>query len=210
MTSREHLIRWQSAIWVALAIPLAAQAPEPLVIDPAKTNVGIHVGRSGIFGFAGHEHEIAVPAVQGQITLDRADVTKSTIAAEFDATALNVTGKGEPPEDVPEVQQVMLSERVLDVQKYPTITFHSRRIALVQQSSDRMTLRVAGDLTLHGVTRPLSVPVQARLTADGLTASGKATVRQTDFGIRPVTAGAGTVRVKDEVEINFLVTARRP
>jgi hypothetical protein len=35
-------------------------------------------------------------------------------------------------------------------------------------------------------------------------------VQQSQFGIRPVTAGAGTVRVKDEVEVVLSVTARRP
>lgn len=73
-----------------------------------------------------------------------------------------------------------------------------------------MELRIAGDLTLHGATRPLSVPVRVVLAPDRLKAEGKATVRQTDFGIRPVTAGAGTVRVKDEIDVNFSISARRP
>jgi hypothetical protein len=47
------------------------------------------------------------------------------------------------------------------------------------------------------------------LGADDLHAEGTATVRQTDFGIQPVTAGAGTVRVKDDVEVSFSVRARR-
>jgi hypothetical protein len=54
----------------------------------------------------------------------------------------------------------------------------------------------------------LSAPVDITLTSNGLTATGRVTVRQTDFGIRPVTAGAGTVRVKDEVEIVFSIVGR--
>jgi hypothetical protein len=53
------------------------------------------------------------------------------------------------------------------------------------------------------------MPVEVRLSADRLTANGRATVRQTDFGIRPVTALAGTVKVKDEVDIVFSIVARR-
>ena len=191
------------------AVLTAAQGPEQLVIDPARTTITLHVGRAGAFGFAGHDHEIAVPAVQGQVTLDRSDVTRSTMTATFDAAALKVSGRGEPPGDVPKVQQVMLSDRVLDVQRYPTITFQSRRVSPTNASGDRMTLRIEGDLTLHGVTRPLTVPVTVDLTADGLRANGKATVRQSLFGIKPVNAGAGTVRVKDEVEVAFSVTATR-
>jgi polyisoprenoid-binding protein YceI len=195
---------------VALALTLAAQAPDRLVVDPSGTSVTLHVGRAGLFAFAGHEHEISAPVRRGDITLDQSAVSRSAVFLELDAGALAVTGEGEPAEDVPEVQRVMLSERVLDVQRFPTITFRSREVSLVEASDEGLTIRIAGDLTLHGVTRALEVPVDVRLTADGLRASGRATVRQKDFGIEPVTAGAGTVRVKDEVDVVFSVTARRP
>jgi polyisoprenoid-binding protein YceI len=172
--------------------------------------VRILVGRAGLFAFAGHDHEIVAPAIRGQVNLDRNDVSRSIIILEFGAGALQVSGVGEPAEDVPEVQRVMLSDRVLDVERFPTIAFRSRRITLAQQSADRLELRVTGELTLHGVTQPLTIPVTVALGTDRLTAQGKATVRQTSFAIRPVTAGAGTVRVKDEVEVIFSISARRP
>ena len=195
-----------AAIFAAI---VAAQEPEALIIDPSQTTITLHVGRAGVFAFAGHDHEVVAPAVQGQITLDRLNVSRSTLSATFDATALKVTGKGEPSEDVPEVQRVMLSDRVLDVQRHPTITFRSRQVSVVKQSADQMTLRITGDLTLHGVTQRLDVPVTVQLTGAGLRATGTTTVQQSQFGMRPVTAGAGTVRVKDEVEVVFSVTATR-
>jgi polyisoprenoid-binding protein YceI len=198
-----------ATLMAIVAAIVAAQEPEELVIDPGQTTITLHVGRAGVFAFAGHDHEVVVPAVRGQIALNRPDVGRSTVSATFDATALKVTGKGEPLEDVPEVQRVMLSDRVLDVQRHPTITFQSRQVSVVKQSADQMTLRITGDLTLHGVTRPLDVPVTVELTADGLRANGKTTVQQSQFGIRPVTAGAGTVRVKDEVEVMFSIAAKR-
>ncbi len=199
-----------ATVMAILTAIVAAQEPEELVIDPGQTTITLHVGRAGVFAFAGHDHEVVVPAVQGQITLDRPNVSRSTVSATFDATALKVTGKGEPSEDVPEVQRVMLSDRVLDVQRHPTITFQSRQVSVGKPSANQMTLRITGDLTLHGVTRPLDVLVTVQLTADGLRANGRATVQQSQFGIRPVTAGAGTVRVKDEVEVVLSVTAKRP
>ncbi|MBI4476727.1 MAG: YceI family protein, partial [Acidobacteria bacterium] len=165
-----------------------------------------------------HDHEVAGPATEGQLAVARNDVRRSSLRLEFDAAALRVTGRGEPPEDVPEVQRVMVSERVLDVRRYPKIVFESRTITVLEGAADQeasrtapsggLRLRVSGDLTLHGITQPVTVPVTLRLTADSLTADGRARVKQTDFGIRPVTAGAGTVRVKDEVDVLFSVTAR--
>jgi len=191
------------------AVAAAAQGPEQFRIDPAATHVTIRVGRSGIFGFAGHDHEVVAPAVRGEVILDRSDASRSRVALEFDAAALKVTGKGEPPDDVPEVQRVMLSDRVLDVARYPTITFQSRSISVEGRSGDRMTLRLSGDLTLHGVTKSVTVPADARVGPDVVSGEGKTTVRQTAFGIRPVTAGGGSVKVKDEVEVIFSISARR-
>jgi polyisoprenoid-binding protein YceI len=186
----------------------AGQAGNDFKIDPASSNLVVRVGRAGLLAFAGHDHEVAVPVIEGRVTLDRTNVNRSSVSAQFDAAAMTVTGRGEPPADVPEVQRVMRSDRVLDVARYPRIAFSSRRISLVEASPDRMTLRVEGQLTLRGITQPVTVPVEVRLSGDRLTATGKAIVQQTLFGIRPVTAGAGTVRVKDDVEVVFNIVAR--
>lgn len=204
--------RWLVAIACAVAAPIlprANQASVEYVVDAAASQVTVHVGRGGLFAFAGHDHEVAVPGVGGTIVFDPSDAGRSTVRLAFDATTMRVTGRGEPAGDVPEVQRVMLSDRVLDTQRHPSITFVSRRIAVVERAFERLAIRVEGDLTLRGVTRPVVVPVDVRLSADRLTAVGKVGLRQTDFGIRPVTAAAGTVRVKDEVDVVFNIVARR-
>jgi len=174
------------------------------------TSVTVQVAKSGLLSFAGHDHEIAVPATEGQIVLDRGDVARSSVRLVFDATAAKVSGKGEPAGDVPEVQRVMESDRVLDVKKYPTITFESRSVSRTASSGAAMTLRIEGDLVLHGVTKRVTAQgVQVHVDGGRLTADGKVEIRQSDFGIRPVTAAGGAVRVKDEVTIVFAITADR-
>lgn len=193
-----------------LSIGLAAQGPQEFRIDPASSSIVVQVGRAGVFAFAGHDHEVAAPAVDGRVVLDRSDMSRSSVQLQFAATALKVTGKGEPAQDVAEVQRVMLSDRVLDVARYPKIVFESGGVSPATPAADGMTLRVDGQLTLHGTTRRVTVPVRVRLTANRLAAEGRLTIRQTDFGMRPVTAGAGTVRVKDEVDVVFTIVATRP
>jgi polyisoprenoid-binding protein YceI len=190
-------------------VGLTAQTTERFAIDPATSTITLQAGKSGVFSFAGHDHEIVAPVSDGEIALDRLDISRSRISIRFDAKSLKVTGRGEPAGDVAEVQQVMLSDRVLDVQKYPVISFTSRTMSVTKRSGDRITVQVAGDLALHGVTRPLTLPVDVQLAADQIRADGKAVVRQTEFGIEPVKAGGGTVRVKNEVEVSFSMVARR-
>ncbi|HXH06731.1 MAG TPA: YceI family protein [Vicinamibacterales bacterium] len=217
---------------LAVAAGCAASAPPPSVqvflLDPARSRVLVHVGKAGLFSFAGHTHEVAAPVRTGRVEYDPADPTRSTIVLEFDAAALRVTGRGEPAGDVPEVQRTMLGPRVLDAERFPSIRFQSRAIRLAGASTGeggdraqappgetgarrgrRLSLAVTGDLTLHGVTRSVSTQVDATVDSDELVAGGRLQIRQTDFGIRPVTAGAGTVRVKDALEIEFSLVARR-
>ena len=61
-------------------------------------------------------------------------------------------------------------------------------------------------MTLHGVTKPVSVDVTRQNDAY----VGTVCIKQTEFGIQPIKIGGGLVRVKDELEISFRVyTASR-
>jgi hypothetical protein len=96
-------------IFLTMGLSTAGPESQELRIDAASSKMVVHVGRSGLFGFSGHDHEVVAPV------LDGTDVSRSKVSIQVDATAMKVTGKGEPAKDVPEVQRVMLSERVLDV-----------------------------------------------------------------------------------------------
>lgn len=194
---------------VGAGISLARADERPLVIDAARSRVVIHVGKTGAFSFAGHDHEIVAPAVNGRILYAPANPSHSSVSVVFDAARLQVTGANEPAKDVAEVQQTMLSLRVLDVARFPTIAFESTQIAVQSTQAGRLTLQVAGDLTLHGKTKPLTVPVAVTVEGRDIQATGNVRVKQTDFGMTPVTAGGGTVRVKDDVEIAFTLHAHQ-
>ena len=69
-------------------------------------------------------------------------------------------------------------------------------------------LQVTGDLDLHGVSRSLTLPLRVEVAAGTLTATGKTTLRQSDFGMKPVSAGGGTVKVKNEIAVDLRIVAR--
>jgi hypothetical protein len=60
----------------------------------------------------------------------------------------------------------------------------------------------------NGVTRRIEALLEVRITSNRLTGTGKVVVKQTDFGIEPVSAGFGTVKVKNEVSVSFTFLAR--
>ena len=203
---------WKDA---TVAAWLVAQTAAPaghgetlLTIDARDSQVVILVGKAGLLKFAGHAHEVEAPAVRGRVRFDPTDWPNASVWLEFDAAALRVTGAGEAVSDVPAVQQTMLGEQVLDVRRYPKITFQSRRVSAAFHGLHDATLTIDGDLTVHGTTRPVRVRADATVDASGrVTAKGTFTLKQTDFGMVPVTAAGGAVRVKDALDIRFVLKA---
>ncbi len=183
-------------------------APVELSINPAESQVLVLVGKTGLLSVAGHAHQVLAPAVSGHVTFTPADPERTSVSLEFDASALSVTGKDDRASDVPEVQRVMLSAAVLDVARYPTITFQSSHVSVIGQAASGATVLIEGNMTLHGTTRPIAVRAAVTLDAFGdVTARGSFTIRQTEFGMVPVTAAGGTIRVKDELDIQFVLKA---
>jgi len=197
------------AAWlITQALGPTGSRPTVLTVDAANSQVLIQVGKAGMFGFAGHAHEVAATDVHGRVTFDPADMQHASVSLEFPAAALRVTGKGEPPADVVEVQQVMQSEQVLDVRQFPTIVFSSRRVTVTAQTTGTADVVIEGDMTLHATTRPMTIRASVILDAGGhITARGSFVLKQTDFGMVPVTAVGGTIRVKDELDIQFVLRA---
>ena len=69
--------------------------------------------------------------------------------------------------------------------------------------------KIAGDLSLHGVTRPIMIPAYVTLLGDMLRANGDFSILQTDFGMKLASAAGGALKLKDELKLSFDVVARR-
>jgi polyisoprenoid-binding protein YceI len=177
-------------------------------IDDRRSSATIEVGKSGALSFAaGHAHEVLAPSMTGTIVVDVDDPARSNVRVTIDASALKVTGKGESASDVPKVQETMSGAQVLDVQRYPKITFASTSVAITNHTGVTLEATVTGQLTIRSVVRAISVPVHVRLAGDTLTATGRFPVTQTAYGIKPVSVG-GVVSVKDAVNISFTIVGR--
>lgn len=191
---------------LALGVPAGA-AEQVYAVDPAASLVSITVGRAGLFKFAGHTHDVVAPLAEGRVVADAHDVAASSVTLVFRSSDLQVTGKGEPAGDVPKVQEAMLGPKVLDAARFPTIVFRSTAVSGRLAGTGAWNVEVRGDLTLHGVTRPVVLPLRVERAGDALVANGATTLKQRDYGIEPVSV-AGVVKVKDELRLDFQITAR--
>jgi len=191
----------------------AAAAPEPVAalafrVEASDSRVTVKVGKAGLFRFAGHEHEVSALGFSGEVVADPAELTRSSVHLTFEAASVKVTGSGEPPGDVPKIQETMSGPRVLDVARFPEVRFDSRKVGGHRNTDGSWEIEVTGDLRLRGETRPLTLPMRVELTGDTLAASGRVTIRHSDFGLEPVSV-AGVVKVKNELLVEYRIVARR-
>jgi polyisoprenoid-binding protein YceI len=192
-----------------MSTAFARPAAESYQVDPQRSTVTIEVGKSGAFSFiAGHTHQVSGPIASGTVDFDRADPARSHVHIVIAAASLKVSDKDEPPDDVPKVQEAMDSEKVLWIARYPQLIFDSTSIALTKNQPPTMDLTIDGLLTIRDVKRPVSVPVHAEVAGNTVTVSGRFSVRQTAYGIKPITV-AGVVTVRDSLDIRFSIVALR-
>lgn len=196
---------WVFGLVALTAVPAGA-APRTYVVDAAASSVRIHVGKSGAFSFAGHAHEVAAPALAGEVTADPADVSASQLSLTFEAGALKVLPEGEPAGDPPKVEEAMRGPKVLDVLRFPTVAFKSQHVSGRAGAAGAYDLEIVGEMSLHGVARALTLPVHVELAGDTLTASGTAVLRHDQFGMQPVSV-AGVVKVKNEIQVTYRIVA---
>jgi polyisoprenoid-binding protein YceI len=168
----------------------------------------LHVGKAGMFKGFGHEHVIAARQFSGYADLDPQTPARSGVSLNVDTRSLRVLPDGEPPNDVPQIQRTMMSPKVLDVERYPRIAVASRSATLTPIAPSVYRVALVCDVELHGVVKPIRVPLRVEVHGDRIVARGTMTIRQTDFGIRPVSAMGGAIKVKDEIVSDLTLIGR--
>jgi polyisoprenoid-binding protein YceI len=175
-------------------------------LDADKSSLIARTGKAGLFSFAGHVHAIRATRFHGEVVADSDDLTASSVSISIEASGLNVLPEGESPRDLPQVQAKMVGASFLDVARFAEIAYRSTKVSGKAAGDAAWDLSVEGDLSLHGVTRHLTLPVHVEMSGDTLVAEGKTVLKQTAFGLTPITV-AGVVKVKDEVSLEYRFAA---
>jgi polyisoprenoid-binding protein YceI len=161
-----------AVVALALAAPFAMAQTSTWKSDAAHSEVDFsikHLGVSNVHGRFGH--------VDATIVLDEKDITKSTVTANIDVTGVDT---GESPRD-----NHLKTDAFFDVAKYTTATFVSTSVSKTSGG-----LSVTGNLTLHGVTKPVVLDVEGPTAAvtgmdkkSHVGFSATTTIHRLDFGI---------------------------
>ena len=198
-----------ATLLLMMSVAALAQDKSNYSIDPAPSKVEIHVYKEGVFKAFGHDHVIAAKELSGQVQFDPENINQSTVRLRIPTKSIAVIDPGESEKDRHDVQSTMEGEKVLDVAKFPEITFASSSVSAAKKTPGGWELTLSGRLKLHGVEKPVSFPLRVHAEANELSGQGEISILQTDYGITPVKIGGGSVRVKDKLKITFTVVAAK-
>jgi polyisoprenoid-binding protein YceI len=139
-----HLLtRSISTAAVVAALSLPAAATSTWQVDPNHSSAQFAVRHLGLSTVRG-----AFTKVSGVVQLDDKDITKSSVEVTIDAASVDTR--------VEDRDKDLRSDHFFDVAKYPTITFKSTKV----EQAGAGTLKVTGDLTIHGTTKQVVLDVE--------------------------------------------------
>lgn len=185
----------------AKAAPAAAQAPSDAPagaykLDLAHTSVNFRVSHMGFSHYTARFTKI-----DGTLNFDPANPATQSVAATIDARSVQTNY----PEPAKLDFDAQVENQLLGADKFPTITFTSTKV----EPTGPSTAKVTGDLTLHGVTKPVVLDVTFNggykpNAMDGARVgfSAHGTFKRSDFGITfGLPAPGSNMGVFDEVEV---------
>jgi polyisoprenoid-binding protein YceI len=171
-------------------------------LDPAQSQFTVQAFAEGLFSAFGHDPVFVIRDFAGELQCESDSLANASVNITIKAQSLTVNDDVKAS-DRAEIER-MMREQVLEVEKYPEIVFISNNITASKLSNGRFKAKIIGDLTLHGVTQKnLWNFAEVTATDDRLQAQGELTLKQTDYGIKPVSVAGGTMKVKNEVKLAF-------
>jgi len=179
------------AIALGLAMTCAgAQAQTSTwTIDPAHSSINFEVRHMGVSNVHG-----SISGLKGTVVYDEQDIAKSSVQATADISTVNT--------NVEKRDQDLKSPKFFDTAQFPQLSFKSTSLS---KSDGKLTL--TGDLTMHGVTKTVTLDVDGPAppqtdkngkTRSGFSASGM--LKRTDFGVG---AGYPTAVVGENVKFSI-------
>lgn len=185
----------------------AALAAAAFVSLPARAHMGVYTidPTHSAVSFKVRHFFSKVPGkfdkFAGTIKFDQQNWAASSVDVSIETASINTSNEGR--------DKHLRSPDFFDAAKYPVITFHSTKI----EALDATHLRITGDFTMHGVTKPVvlnaeytgSGPGPQGVKLAGFTATTK--IDRQDFGVAWNHAVEGTNVLGDDIEIEISVEA---
>lgn len=177
-------------------------------LDASQSKFMAHANRSGLLWFKGHSHHLAASEFSGTVELTPDTITPASLRLVVKAASLQETGA-----DFTDAEKQIINKELKDIvlhpDQYPDITFQSTSVTVRPAASGRYNVKIDGNLTLHGVTRRITIPAVVTLNGNTMRAVGEFSIDRDDFKVKATSAFHGLVRVDDDVKFEFDIVGRK-
>lgn len=176
-------------------------------IDAIASRFTVQAFATGMLSAFGHNPTIAVRDYDGAIQFTPDTIADASVRVAVRTSTMEVVDEMKN-DDRKKLEQTMY-EQVLEVSRFATAAFESKQITVQKQSSELWQAHVVGDLTFHGVTQNLSFDARVTNMGTMMRIAGGFPLRQSDYGIKPISFAGGALKLKDELKFTFELVARQ-
>jgi polyisoprenoid-binding protein YceI len=174
-------------------------------LDPPRSRFTLQAFATGLLSAFAHSPSFAVRDFDGVIRYDGGALERMALELTVQAGSLELEGRASES-DRREIEGRMRDE-VLETSRFCEIAYRAAAVEVAPLAPGRYRLRLGGELRLHGVNRRHQLDAELIAFEDGLRLRGDCPLRMSDYGIRPVTALGGTIRLRDDLRVAFDIGA---
>src|SRR5687767_6815448 len=178
------------------------------LLDSGQSKFVARAFSGGLLWFKGHDHLIAVREFTGEAQITPESISPASLQLTAKAASM-VETRDVFTEPQKQIINKELREIVLLPEQYPHVIFKSTNVSGKAIGSNVYDLKIVGDLTLHGVTRPITIPARVTLTGNELRAQGEFSINRSDFKVKATSALHGMIRVRDKVKFEFDIVGQQ-
>lgn len=177
------------------------------VFDAKSSKFTVQAFATGLLSGFGHNPLIAIRDFDGEVQFVPGSYEKVFVRISVKTSTFEPLG--DMKRDDRQKMETMMRGEVLQVEQFPNALFESTEITVREIGDGLLEAHVVGDLTLHGLTRQHAFDARVSNMGTMLRASGAFRLNQSDYAIAKVSIAGGTLRLKDELKLDFEVVARR-
>ena len=177
------------------------------VVDKTASRFTVQAFATGLLSAFGHNPRIEIRDYDAEIRCNRETFENASLGLTIRTGSMEVLDEMKSG-DRQKLEQEMY-DKVLESRSFPIAEYKSNEIRMQKITNGLFRANVNGELSFHGITQ--AQPLQANVTVmgDTLRIAGEFSLRQSDYGIKPASFAAGTLRLKDELKFTFDLVARR-
>jgi len=177
------------------------------VLDSGVSRFTARAFVTGLLASMGHNPTFAIRQVTGEAKFSNEAPEQASVRVVVQAGSLELTDQVSD-KDRREIERTTRNE-VLETSRFAEIVFEASNPSMSKGGEGHYWANINGKLTIRGITQPQQISAQVSVTGDQLRASGEFTVRQSSFGIKPVSVAGGTLKLKDDVKVTFDFVAKK-